>query len=153
MKHEAQLRRHTYGLIIGFALQFLIGMSLNLFVTLPSSHPGTSGNNYFTRAWHGLVWSLSGRGGFALTAHIVLGIFLLLGCVGLFARGMRLHRSLWAWTGSIAALFTLGAIFNGLSFVNFNHNISSMIMATCWLIAVGSLITGIIRSGAPEPHN
>jgi hypothetical protein len=45
----------------------------------------------------------------------------------------------------VAVLYTLGAFFNGLSFVNYNQNVSSMIMATCWLVAVSALTFGVSK--------
>jgi hypothetical protein len=50
----------------------------------------------------------------------------------------------------MAAMTTKGALFNGLSFINYNHDISSMIMVSCWLIAVGSIVFALIRSLAGQ---
>jgi hypothetical protein len=139
------LQRHAFGLLVGFGIQFLAGMTLNLFVTLPKVHPGTVGNDYFASSGHGLIWSLSGGGGIALAIHVYIAVALFLGCVGLFVRGLKLRMPVWTWSGGIAALFTLGALFNGLSFIDYNHDFSSMIMASCWLIAVSSLIIGLLK--------
>jgi hypothetical protein len=140
-----RLQRHALGLLVGFGVQFLAGMTLNLFVTLPKVHSGTNGKNYFASSGHGLIWSLSGGGGVALTIHVYIAVALFLGCVGLFIRGLKLDKPVWTWSGGIAALFTLGALFNGLSFIDYNHDVSSMIMASCWLIAVFSLIIGLLK--------
>jgi hypothetical protein len=37
-------------------------------------------------------------------------------------------------------------LFNGLSFTDFGEDFSSMIMASCWLIAVGALVIRISRA-------
>lgn len=139
------LREQAAGLLVGYGVQFLAGMTLNLFVTIPGSHPGTTGNDYFVRSGHSLVWTLSGGGGIALAIHVYIAIGLLLGSVALFVRSLRARDKLWSWCSGIASIFTLGALFNGLSFVDFNQDISSMIMASCWLIAVGALITGLVK--------
>ncbi len=126
-----------------YVLQFLAGMILNLFVTLPAKHPGSVGSNYFARSWHSLVWSLSGGGGWQLATHAGIAVLLVLGSTALFVKALIWHDKTWSIYGGIAALFTLGAFFNGMSFVDFNKNISSMIMATCWLAAVGSVMYGL----------
>lgn len=143
--NSSKLRLMSIGLLIGYGLQFLAGMLLNLFVTIPSKHPGKDALNYFSGGLHGLAWALTGHGGWELSIHVYLALLLVLGSIGLFIRANMLHDKGWSIVGAIAALFTIGAFFNGLSFINYNHNVSSMIMASCWLIAVGSLIFGIAR--------
>lgn len=133
------------GLLVGYGLQFLAGMLLNLFVTLPTTHPGSSDSAYVSRSSHGLVWALSGHGGWELSLHAYLALVLVVGSIGLCAHAIRLGNKGWSLAGGIAALFTLGAFFNGLSFIDYNKNLSSMIMATCWLVAVGALIAGLAK--------
>jgi hypothetical protein len=143
MKVKRNLRLYATGLLAGFGLQFLVGMALNLFVQLPTSHPGTTGNEYFSRSGHSLVWALSGNAGLGLAIHVYIALALVLGTLALFLRSLAVHNKQWTWVGLIAFIFTLGALFNGLSFVDYSHNVSSMVMASCWLIAVISLIVGI----------
>src|ERR1700676_3641916 len=131
-----RFRKQAAGLLVGYVLQFLAGMLLNLFITIPSTHPGSSGSEFFSRSSHSLVWALSTHGGWELAFHAYLALVLVLGSFSLFIRAVIAHNKDWSIAGGVAALFTLGAFFNGLSFVNYNKNVSSMIMATCWLIAV-----------------
>lgn len=145
MKHIG-IRGHAIGLTILFGLQFLAGMTLNLFVRLPAAHPGTKGNNYLLQDWHSLVWALTDGGGVVLATHVYLALALVLGCLALLVRaGVAQNSQRWIWVSGIATLFTLGACINGLSFLDYDQNLSSIIMASCWLIAVGALIFGIIR--------
>jgi hypothetical protein len=133
------------GLLIGYLLQFLAGMLLNLFVTIPHKHPGSSGTNYFSRSAHSLVWSLSGSGGWALSFHAGLALLLVVSSLGFLVSALIVHNKLWVITGGTAAMMTLGAFFNGLSFIDFDKDISSMIMATCWIGAVGALVIGLLK--------
>ena len=41
------------------------------------------------------------------------------------------------------ALFIIGAGFNGASFLNYGNDISSMIMAGLWALALASYLTGL----------
>ncbi len=150
MKRNLSLPRYAIALLCAYGIQFLAGMSINLFVKIPKYHPGADSKNFITGTGHGFIWALSGHGGNFLSFHAFLAILLFFGSLGLFVRSIRLKNKLWAWIGAIAAFFTLGAIINGLSFVNYNHAANSMVMASCWLVAVGSLIYGLISSQQPS---
>jgi hypothetical protein len=141
---SSKLNRQAIVLLIGYLLQFLAGMTLNLFVTIPNNHPGNSGNNYFTRSWHSLIWSISGSGGWILAFHVILALFLVLGSISLFVFAVISHKKVWIINGGLAATLTLGAFFNGMSFIDFNKDVSSMIMAVCWSGAVAAIITGLL---------
>ena len=148
----SSLRRQSFGLLGGYVLQFLAGMLVNLFVTIPSNHPGSNPSNYFSGGLHGLGWVLAGHGGWELVFHVYLAVLLVFGSICLFVRALVQHDNNWTIAGGAAALFTLGAFFNGLSFITYNHNINSMIMATCWLLAVGSLLFALFRFPVPAKH-
>lgn len=139
------IRRGAVGLVWGFGVQFAVGMLLNLFVTIPDRHPGAGGAEYFSASGSGLIWALSFGGGWALFVHTVIAVLLTVGCIVLFLRSLARAGRGWRWLTAVAALATLGALFNGLSFIDYAHDISSAIMAGAWLIAVGSLTLGLVR--------
>jgi hypothetical protein len=112
----------------------------------PEGSPGTSGDNYFTQSWSSLVWTLSGGGGWTLAVHASIAVALLIGTIALFVRTLSPPGRGWRWGSGIAALFTLGALFNGLSFADYNQDFSSMIMVTCWLVAVTAVVIPLTRS-------
>lgn len=144
---RSPLRTHAIVLLWFFGIQFVAGMLLSLFVELPKTHPGTSGDEYFSRSWASLLWALSGGGGWTLVVHASIAVLLFLGALLLFLRSLSHYGVGWRWATGIAAFFTLGALFNGLSFANYAEDFSSMIMASCWLIAVAALV---IRISKPE---
>lgn len=147
---NAKFKLHALGLLIGYGLQFLAGMLLNLFVTIPAIHPGSKDSEYFSRSSHSLLWSLADKGGWALAFHVYLAIFLTLGSISLFIKAYLSHNNNWLICSSLAAIFTLGAFFNGLSFIDYNKNISSMIMAICWLVAVGAIVFGLLKFSSTQ---
>ncbi len=140
---RSPLRTHAIVLLWLFGIQFLAGMILNLFVELPKTHPGTSGDEYFSRSWASLLWAISGGGGWTLVVHASIAVLLFLGALILFLRSLGHDGLGWRWATGIAAFFTLGALFNGLSFADYGEDFSSMIMASCWLIAVGALVVRV----------
>lgn len=149
MEHSS-LRPHAFGTLILLALQFVAGMILNLFVQLPRSHPGTTGGDYFARSWASLLWALSGGGGWSLIVHASLAVILFLVTLALFVRSLVGRVRGWRWGSGIAWFFTFGALFNGLSFADYNEDFSSMIMASCWLVVVIALVILVTR-GASRP--
>ena len=146
MAGSQRLRIRAIILLALFGLQFLLGMTLNLFINLPANHPGTTQTNYLTRSWHGLGWALSFSGGAALAIHVYVGLGLMIGCIALTIDAVISKNRLWSYIGGLATLFTIGALANGLGFIDYNHNFSSMIMATCWLVSVGVLTFGLLKT-------
>jgi hypothetical protein len=88
-----------------------------------------------------LTWSLSGQGSWELAFHVYLGLVLVLGTIGLLVAAVVAATMRWIVTSAVAVVFTPGAFFNGLAFVDFAENANSMVMATAWLISVGSLVS------------
>lgn len=144
------LRRFAIVMLVAYAAQFVVGMLLNLFVKIPDVHPGTSGDEYFSRSFTSLVWALSGSGGPALLIHALLGSVLFVGAVAFFIAALTRRASGWRWLTGIAAFFTFGAFFNGMSFLDYGEDFSSAIMAGCWLIASGSVVTALILQPRPN---
>lgn len=143
---ESSLRREAIGLLIGLMIQFVAGMILNLFITVPSKHPGAMATDYFSGVWSGLGWTLSGSGGWAMAVHVYLAIALVLGSLSVLYHSLRAKNSAWVSASTVAALFTLGALFNGLSYINYGHEFSSLIMALAWLVAVGALVVVLVKN-------
>lgn len=139
------LRRFAMVMLVGYAAQFAVGMLLNLFVTIPDAHPGTSGDEYFSRSFTSLAWALSGAGGVALFIHALLGSALFAGAVALFVASLVRRAHGWRWLTGVAAFFTFGAFFNGMSFLDYGEDFSSAIMAGCWLIATGAVVIALVR--------
>ena len=56
----------------------LLGMWINLWVVVPTDHPGAHATHYFTGILQAIVWALAG-GTLMLKLHVVLGLLLFLG--------------------------------------------------------------------------
>ena len=144
---QPSLRGHTLALLLALVLEFLLGMWVNLFVVIPSHHPGVS-PSYFAGAVGGVLWALF-AGPLFLRLHVVLG--LLLGLMGL----SHLARTLAAppprrlgW--SIVGLFgLLGGAGKGASFINYGHDFSSMLMSVGFALALVGYGMSIGSSGGP----
>jgi hypothetical protein len=133
---QARLRRIALGAVLLVLVQAGIGMVVNLNVTNPSHHPGAHPSNYLGGSFRSVVWSI-GHGAVALAIHAALGLALVFIVIGTAIYALRVHRrAISAWA-IVAALLVIGAGFNGASFLDFNDNASSLIMALLALAAVG----------------
>ena len=110
-------------------------MDVNLFVAIPSQHPGARPSSYFSGSVRSVAWAVA-HGAPALVAHAVLGLALAFLVIGVAVSALRLkHRPIGAWS-VLAGLLVIGAGFNGASFLDFNNDVSSLIMA---LLAFGAV--------------
>lgn len=127
-------------------VQYLLGMAVNVFVVLPTRHPGANAGNYFSGAASGLGWVIGSGPGWA-AAHATFGLVLIVAAIAavVLARG---HGRTALVLPTVAALAVIGAGFNGISFVNYGQGFSSMLMATLWVLALVCYIAGAIRAVA-----
>lgn len=143
------LRRMTLLVAVLVVVQTAIGMVVNLYVTVPAHHSGAQPANYFTGSLQSVAWAL-GHGAVALAVHATLGLALVATAIWVAVRAVKIRPG---WVGFIAvlgALLAIGAGFNGASFLDFNNNISSLLMA---LLALGSLscyLAGLYLQAARE---
>lgn len=131
----AALRRMTLGIAVLLIAQSAVGMVVNLYVTVPVHHPGAQPTNYFSGSLHSIAWAI-GHGTLALAIHASLGLAIVAIAIWVAIRAVAI-RSGWVGLVSVlAAGLIIGAAFNGASFVDFNHTVSSLLMA---LLALGAL--------------
>ena len=77
----------------------------------------------------------------ALVFHAVLGLLLVGGSASLIVQVRRLHRRSLTAAAVVGFLLVLGAGFNGASFLDFGENVSSMIMATLFALALACYVS------------
>jgi hypothetical protein len=126
------------------AAQFLIGMVVNLYVQLPSVHPGSNEPNYFVGVVQGVVWAL-GHGTWSLVIHVVLGLLLVLASLFLIGLSIAARQRGWIILSVLGWIGVMGAGFNGASFLNYGHDFSSLLMSIGFLLATISYTIGFSR--------
>lgn len=137
----SKLRIVVVVILLLLAIQFLIGMVVNLYVQVPSVHPGAQAPEYFTGVTQGIGWVLV-HGTLALWIHTVLGLLLVFTSLILLGLAITLRQRVWIITSVLGLMGILGAGFNGASFLNYGHDFSSLIMSAGLLLAVISYIVG-----------
>lgn len=122
-------------------------MVANIFVSLPASHRGAGGSDYFTGAASGLAWVIP-DGPAGAGAHAAFGLALVLAAIALAAiAAIGLSQG---QPGRLPlALSVVGAAFNGVSFLNYGHDFSSMIMASLWALALTCYLVGLFLAARP----
>ncbi len=122
--------------------QFMLGMAVNLFVTIPAHHPGAHPSNYVTGSARSIGWAIP-HGGLWLAAHVSLGLALVLGAIVTITLATRSGNRASMATSTLGGAAIIGAAFNGASFLDFNRDYSSMIMAGLFAVAIGSYVLGL----------
>jgi len=148
---ERTLRWMLLVAVLLVVVQASIGMVANLYVAIPSHHPGVRPANYFAGSFHSVVWAV-GHGAAALAVHAALGLALVVFVVGAAVHALRAGRRSVAVWSVLGGLFVIGAGFNGASFLDFNDNISSLIMALLAFAAIASYAVALFLLGqSPGP--
>ena len=121
-------------------VQFLLGMVVNLWVTVPTHHPGAGAHNFFAGAASAIAWVIP-HGPPWLALHAALGLALAVAAFANIAWAPAIGSRLYTAAAVLAALAILGAAFNGASFVNYGHDFSSMIMSGLWALSLACYLT------------
>ncbi len=144
------LRRLGMVLVLLCLVQYLLGMLLNLYVALPRRHPGSSGSDYFLRAFQSVLWGLSH--GNLLAAHAGLGLLIFLAALRLVLAAFRAPGQGLRAISVLGLLAVLAAGFNGASFLSYHHDLSSMIMAASFAVAVFCFSWVVFRAISRAPR-
>lgn len=140
--------RTTLGYALGMLIiQFLLGMVVNLFVTIPTNHAGANPPEYFSGVVTSVSWAIF-HGGPWLTLHAVWGLLIVLGAAGTMAQAIRMGGGTRITLATLGFIGVLGAGFNGGSFLNYNQDVSSMLMAVGFALATACYAALLYRSVA-----
>jgi hypothetical protein len=131
------LRRTLVVILLLLAAQFLLGMAVNLFVKVPTDHPGARPAEYFSGVVQRVTWSIT-AGPFWLILHAALGLALVVAGIAALARAIASRRRALVVSTAIGALAVLAAGFNGGSYLNYHEDFSSMVMAGGFALAMAA---------------
>ncbi|MGC2192542.1 MAG: hypothetical protein WA751_09445 [Candidatus Dormiibacterota bacterium] len=145
-----EIRRLSLLLIVLCLLQYLLGMELNLFVSISRHHPGASGSDFLVRAFQSVIWGIS-HGGY-LALHAGLGIVLVLGSIGFALAAFAVSQPRIRTAAVVGAVAVLAAAFNGAAFLNYGANANSMYMAVFLAIALFCFAWALFRATATSPE-
>ena len=144
------MRRVLVAIIMALFVQYLLGIAVNLFVTIPTSHPGARPPEYFGGVVQSVTWAML-QGPILLQAHAGFGLLLVVGTAAVAVRAWPLGGRMLRWTTVLGAVSVLAAGFNGGSFLNYNEDFSSMIMASLFALAVACYILALYALSDSPP--
>jgi hypothetical protein len=124
----AVLRRMALAALVLVLIQAAIGMVVNLYATIPRHHPGSNPGNYLSGSADSVGWAIA-HGPTALAIHASLGLLLILMTLSLVLRSFAVPRRSVRGLAILATLLVIGAAFNGASFLDYNKDVSSLVMA------------------------
>lgn len=122
-------------------LQFLLGMLANLFVTVPTAHPGAHASEYFSGVAQDVVWAL-GNAVAALRLHVIVGLLLFLAALWLLVLAIAARRRGRIVVAAVGLFGIWAAGMNGASFMNYFEDFSSLLMALGFLVAAIAYVIG-----------
>jgi heme A synthase len=134
--------------IAALIVEFWLGMAVNLFVTIPTQHPGADAPNFsgiFESTW----WAILSGPSIWLTLHAALGILLVFGAVRLFIWSLRKRRRVETIALGIAASGVVLAGIGGGRFLAYDQDISSMLMATGFAVSIMSYVFALSITDDP----
>ncbi len=140
-----RVRTGYFVLLIVLLVQFVLGMAVNLFVTIPKDHPGANPPEYFSGVAQSVTWALL-HGSPLLVLHAALGLLLAIFSVNLLVQGIQSRSRRLLLPAIFGAIGVIVAGLNGGSFLNYNEDFSSMIMAVAFAVAVVSYLAGLYLS-------
>jgi hypothetical protein len=140
------MRDQFLGTLIFLMIQFLLGIAVNLFVTIPTNHPGANPPEYFGGVVQSVTWAIL-HGQILVILHASLGLLLVLNALGLLVAAIRVRQRDLITVTAFGLFGVLAAGFNGGSFLNYNQDFSSMLMATFFAVAVVAYAVGLLVTG------
>jgi hypothetical protein len=127
-RQAGMLRRASLGMAIGLLIQYVLGMVVNLYVTVPRQDQG---GGLLTAIGRALA-----NGPVALGVHAALGLLLIVGAVSLVIRAAAARQRAATWLSAVGLLAVLGAAASGAGFVNSDADGASLAMALLTAVAL-----------------
>jgi hypothetical protein len=112
--------REMYGANVSLAIQFLLGVYINLYVKFPTSGPADA----WSFAWH--TWPVA--------AHIILGTLILLAGISTLVRSIRLKNRHWITFAGLGVAALLLSVIGGESFITTQNELASYFMSFGFLV-------------------
>ena len=130
---KTTLDRQGLGASIALAVQFALGMIINLYVEFPAdTSPHTQ-------------WEFAIRNPF-IVAHLVIGTLIVLGAVTMVVRAIRQNTTTWKLPAAFGLVSVLAAWIAGDTFVTTQADLLSYAMSLAFLLAILSYGWGIYRA-------
>ncbi|WP_338198703.1 hypothetical protein [Candidatus Nephthysia bennettiae] len=136
--------------LLALIAQYLLGMAVNLFVTIPDNHPGAHAPEYFSGVVRSVTWAVL-QGQVLVQLHAAFGLVLVIGSVYLLVQGIATRQRGLITATVFGLVGTLGAGFNGGSYLIYHEDFSSMLMAAGFAVATVAYVFALYISLMRRP--
>ena len=130
---EKSLNRQGLGTLIALAVEFTLGMAINLFVAFPEDASPHS------------LWIFTVHNPLVL-AHLIVGTLIVLGVIPMVIRAFRQHVTSWQLPALAGMVCVFAAWAAGDMFVTAQAEALSYLMSLAFLLAIFSFGWGLYRS-------
>jgi len=124
-----KLGRWMIGILV---VQYVLGMTSNLFVNFPDS------------GGPGIMWKFAWKQ-IPVALHILVGISLLIFSIAILVIAIKKKAKTWIITGTVGLISILIAGFSGAQFVSTQNNVYSYLMSIFFIIAFVSYGWGMLN--------
>ncbi len=128
-----RLKRQAIGIIVMLVLEYILGMTTNLFVHFTQGQAAQAN------------WDFA-RTQLPLMAHIILGMLILLAAIVLYIQAVKARSRTWKIPSGIGLGSVLLTIFSGSEFVSKQSDSYSFVMSLLFIVALSSYGWGIYKS-------
>ncbi|MGH2444034.1 MAG: hypothetical protein ACRDFX_12840 [Chloroflexota bacterium] len=129
-----RFRGNVLGMLSLLIIQFVLGMAVNLFITITRNHPGTNSADFFAAVFQSVVWAVS-QGPIVLILHAILGLLLFINSIFILISAYRLPSTAVRVLAVLGTLGIIAAGINGASFLSYNQDANSFVMSITFALA------------------
>ncbi|MDA8336235.1 MAG: hypothetical protein M0Z41_14835 [Peptococcaceae bacterium] len=134
-ERPAQPRPMVLLMLILLVLQYLSGMTTNLFVRIPVSNQATAGKPFY-RVWEAALRQTVLHGPLLPAFHVLLGVLLALLSLVILVSALIARNGVWIFYSLLGWLLTTTAAVNGLFFLSYGqHRLNAAIMSFVLIFA------------------
>ena len=130
---EQILKRQSRGMILGLAVQFLLGMVINLYTEFPESGDV---RHYWEFANHNWL----------VMIHMIFGTLLVIGAISFLVRSVRSKLAQWKLPATLGLLSLILAWGAGDAFIGTQNDAFSYLMALGFILGIVCYSWGASRS-------
>ncbi len=105
-------------------IQFVLGMWINLFITIPQNHSGVDATNFVVGLFQSAVWAIS-HGGLVVAIHVVLGLTVVTfhPVLGILPLSVQYGPRGSVLAGAAAAFLAPGAAVSGAAYLTYQQEL------------------------------
>lgn len=142
--------RRLLGLtMLALAVELVVGTVVQIYLTIPQNHPGSSGGGFFGQSQASLSWALS-HGTLWLQVHTGLGLLLVLLALIILAISVVTLRGGLFFSALVGLIGIAGAGAAGAAFLDFDQGLDRLLMQIGLALAIVAYTGALLLVPSPR---